>query len=308
LPGIYLGWRPPRGLKSLGGVGSFIFAMILLAMAIPMLLAFNGSIPVAPKAQELASLPLLPFVASILIACAWGKIVHGLSCVKRRRGHLKGLRAGPESPWVADYPWNHDNDSGCSHERIRRSFKGARLLVMPLVAGSIVLGTFYPYGLLFFIPLGFSIPALCFIFATRSSTKRKKMGNPVLIYEEFPYFLGGEVHAQVVLEGGVGFETGSLKMTARAVQEKVMFVKRPRNKSVQVVACFELYSQEVTPTVSDGNRSASVSFVLPEDALETHLIDFTEPRYWELDVSARVNRLDFQERFLLPVYRRPENQ
>jgi hypothetical protein len=69
--------------------------------------------------------------------------------------------------------------------------------------------------------------------------------------------------------------------------------------------CYEVYAD--ARTVDDarglweGRRGLALSFPFPADAAPTRLSE-RPPRYWELEIGAEVPGIDYQGRFLLPVY------
>ena len=299
-------------MRTLGGwIGSFLFAAFFLAIATPLFLLHVQIIPLPSDAHDFAISAFLPIVGAFFVAAAAGRIVLGIWFLLRenRQANARHSYSTSPSPWLADYPWNQESISGSTRERLLRIVKIECIILISIAAASIVLGMFNPGVVLLFIYICLCIAALPLPWAIYLLTKLKRIGCPKLLFNTFPYFAGDRVSLQLVLtQPNTSFENKGVQAVVRAIEERTGRIEVGRRTTSWTAGCAEIYSQEVRAEISPDHQSLSVAFTLPADIQGSNLADFAGPRYWELDVRARVNGLDFQERFLLPVYRRPENE
>jgi hypothetical protein len=96
--------------------------------------------------------------------------------------------------------------------------------------------------------------------------------------------------------------------TLRCIQERIETTGSGRKRTTTEV-CYQIWAStfEVEqPGDIAAGHPVPVTFLLPEDAgLSTVLAD-RPPRYWEIEVAAATPGINYQARFLVPVYARPE--
>jgi hypothetical protein len=95
----------------------------------------------------------------------------------------------------------------------------------------------------------------------------------------------------------------SLVFTLRYIQERIVF-EGTGEHSKQKWYVEERWSNQYTvdsPQQIIEGQAISVTFDIPRDARSTRL-DAREPRYWELEVTARRAGLNFTGRYLVPIY------
>jgi hypothetical protein len=116
-----------------------------------------------------------------------------------------------------------------------------------------------------------------------------------LQFATFPFFLGRTFEGRLTAKGLAGRE--DVVVTLRCLEERYVTHKVRNSAGHQLsVGVFQLYEARGT---ASGNAGASVSFLLPDADLGTHLRGEL-PRYWQLEVEATGTD---PIHFLVPVYR-----
>jgi len=130
-----------------------------------------------------------------------------------------------------------------------------------------------------------------------------KYGQSELRWKRFPFFLGEALEVEFVNAHGFG-RFRSLTLTLRCIEERI----ESRGDSTSVV-CYELYADTVRMEeggeYNAGDGALPLAFPLPADGRPTAL-SLHPPVYWELEVKADTPGVDFETRFLVPVYAPPE--
>jgi hypothetical protein len=132
--------------------------------------------------------------------------------------------------------------------------------------------------------------------------RRLKYGSGRALFARFPFRPGSTV--EVHLEAPQALPQHAVATaTLRCIQERYVTRGSGDDKATSVV-CFEKYRDVATaPLVSSGAgaRALRVRFDLPPDVPTTDLA--SRPcRYWEVDVEASTDGVDYAARFLVPVY------
>jgi len=291
-----------RSMVAVSGCGAIGFGSIFLVVGLGVLFL------VAQRYQEMPEEKgLLAGGGVCLLFAGAGAFfvssgVRGLHAARRRR---RLLAENPGEPWLADHPW-----SGPRIEADRRGglvhgigcLAIACLFLAPFnwfafVSGEAPLFVKVLVGLL---DLG---PPLLVAGIAHEQWKRLRWGRTHLELDSFPLYVGQRLGGRLVPARRLA--EGQLVLTLRCIEERHE-ARRSGNKTSHVVAAYAHHEAEqkldLSATSGDGVR---VSFDLPREAPGTRLSD-DPPTYWELRAKADVPGVDFEEGFLLPVYRRGE--
>lgn len=229
----------------------------------------------------------------------WSAAIHA---ILRHRRTQRLLRARPDEPWWGDYHWNAKGDR-------QRPFLGAVGSVVtfgfivlfltpfhwwmsadPWIPGFLILGLF---------DLIFSVVALVWLYRLG---QQLKYGAAWIRFERFPFFLGETVDVRLGCRSRLD-RFARLIVTLRLVQVQ----KEQRGNSNDAVG-YQHWSERLVfdPAALPDPHELPVSIPLPSDALGSALSE-EPPRYWEIDVKGPASgvEMDFEARFLVPVYGRP---
>lgn len=229
--------------------------------------------------------------------------VRGLYRLRRaRRAYLTGAR----SPWDWDHPWERTGTRDDVWRRALRRFAWIGFLALFLSPFHYLLliiegTTFRVLGGLFLLVFD---AALVFTLASavKAIIQGLKYGRAFLQYEQFPMLLGSRATVRLLLDRRV--DAASVNCTLRCIEETVEVSYHGPGKSSHQYVFDQLYEEKFTATLSpgtDGRQTARVEFQIPEGDYST-LLSSDEPRYWLFEAEAATPGVDFQARFLLPVY------
>lgn len=256
-------------------------------------------------AREVLGAPVwaIPAVGIFFAALGAHVTADGVAGLRHQRTADGRARATPDQPWLWDHAWREDGIGSDTSGEIARAF-GFALLLLVLVPP---LQWFLSgvKGLPWFIGFGLAIFDVVIVAVIARGVRLIRMGRRYgpswLRFGRFPFRTGERLEATLdALEGRS--ELPSLNATLRCVQERYeMRGETRRNKNLRVV-CYALWSASARV-----NRSAAgifdFAFDIPADAPGSALSE-RPSRYWELVVASDdVPGVDYQARFLVPVYR-----
>jgi hypothetical protein len=224
--------------------------------------------------------------------------------VRRRRA------AYPDQPWRWDHEWS---ERGARDDTMARAGHF-------ITSGLILLGFMVPFNLVGFVAfrgsslapaaVPFAIGAVIFDLIGLGTlaaggymvVRRLKFGRAVALFEQFPFRRGATLALRVLAPRALP-QHALVTTTLRCVQERVTTTRRGNETSKQA-GCFEVYRDTGTAELLDvglGRRALRVTFEIPADVAPTDLA--SRPcRYWEVDVEAATDGVDYGARFLVPVY------
>jgi hypothetical protein len=113
------------------------------------------------------------------------------------------------------------------------------------------------------------------------------------------------MEAEFVCPRGIG-QFNAIEFTLRCIAEKYELRGTGRDRSRRVV-CYSLHedSYRLDEAGELTGESVPITFAVPEGFPMTEL-DARPARYWELQVHADTPGVDFDGRYLVPVYARPD--
>ena len=248
---------------------------------------------------------LIGVIGSFFFLAGAFLVVHGLRGIVRKSIHDREAAAQPGQPWLTDHHWHREGSSfSAFNEMLRR-------LIAALLWNAFLIPFFW-VGLhvkgpgrvfLVFASLFALIGLIFWARWLQMLADLLRYGNSSLLFDSFPYFLGGQLNARLRVSHHLD-EMRELTLTLRCVQEKYVTTGVGKNRSTQVVCC-ELYSEVASFTCNQLVGAATsylpVSFHLPEGQPATRLAD-APPTYWEIEARGKARGADYEAYFLVPVY------
>jgi len=290
--------RTPRGQAASGGGCLMVFSLPFLAVG-------PGIAWLVTTSPEGANVPL-PVVygfASLFSLAGLLVFIGGVRASIRRYRNNQQRRAHPEQPWRADYTWNERGDRDRPFAKAVSGLVGMALFALFLAPFNWFL--WMERHPILIIVVG--IFDLCLIagvgFWLYDIGRSLKYGAGWIQYERFPFFLGERLDVRLGCRGRLDrFE--KVIVTVRFVRERQQS-SRSGNSSHTTTLCRQHWAErlEFDPRVLRGASDLPVSIELPTGDYATRLSD-TPARYWEVEMQGVAPGIDFESRFLVPVYGR----
>jgi hypothetical protein len=303
--GVALPNRPARGgATTVHGWPAVFVGTLLTGVGLGLAALFMGF--VAPGAVRVRELPprILALVGALFALAGASVAAHGVAGVRRMARVTRMRAAHPGEPWRWDHAWD---------ERVTRDDTGARgrhfavaaMFLFAFLTPFHWIGFFgprlaLPFGLvaLFFDLIGVGLLVAAGYFVAR----RLKYGPGVARFGHFPFRRGSTLELHVEAPPALP-QHALATATLRCVQERYVTTGSGKDRST-TVQCFEIYRDTAPAELTGGGggrRALRVSFAIPADAPATDLA--SRPcRYWEVDVEAITDGVDYGVRFLVPVY------
>ena len=246
-------------------------------------------------------------------------LVHGMRGLRRASVVAHRRAASAHQPWRWDYEWDERGARDDDSMRRARQF---------IVAGIGTFGIGAPIHwitleeigrraaqidvaqiIIVWLPLGLGILLLDLIAMLMLAKggklilRRLKYGPGMATFARFPFRVGEPLELHVQAPRSLP-QHAVVTATLRCIQERYVTTETRRGETQTNIQCFELY-RDSTPAdhvaTGAGTRTLRVRFDLPRDGPVTDLT--SRPcRYWEIDVEASTDGLDYAARFLVPVY------
>ena len=233
-------------------------------------------------------------------------LVRGLYGGFRRAARATAMRVHAAEPWVADFAWDPQGiaDQGTGEAAMIFFFAVVWFaFLVPVTWLMVWHGMRMVWFLLIFCAAGLAVLGLgCYRLA-----QRLKYGASWLAYKRFPFFLGETLDVEFTNPRGIGV-FNSMTVTLRFIEEVDEACGSRRDPRVETV-CYELYG-DARQVDRPGEHNwafgpMALSFPLPCQPEYRTELSRAMPRYWELQVRADTPGVDFDARFLVPVYARP---
>jgi hypothetical protein len=286
--------RTPRGQSASGGG-------CLMAFSVPFLAVGPGISWLVTRNPEGANapLPVIYGFASLFSLAGLLVFAAGLKASLHRFRWNRLRRAHPDQPWRADYDWKERGDRD-------RPFSKAVSGLFGLAFFALFLAPFnwwmwherHPFGILIvglfdvFLVAGIG-------FWLYEIGRALKYGAGWIAYERFPFFLGERLEVRLGCRGRLDkFE--KVVVTVRFIRER-----QTSGKSSSTTSCRQHWAErlEFDPRILRGASDLPISIELPTGEYGTRLSD-TPARYWEVEMKGEAPGIDFESRFLVPVYSR----
>jgi hypothetical protein len=226
---------------------------------------------------------------------------------------VRRLRAAhPAEPWRWDYVWDERGITD-DYARYNAATSIAAIAVLGVFAvaasGFSIAALLSGHRSLQLFAVPFVVVALLLDYAVlrglfdvaRLIAGRLKYGRGVASFDRFPFRRGETLRLHVRAPRALP-RHAVVTATLRCVQERLAPVgtlqRQPR------IECFELYRDVAPAEVVDaasGARAIRVTFSVPADVPATDFSSYP-CRYWEVDVEASTDGVDYAARFVVPVY------
>jgi hypothetical protein len=302
--GVELNGRQPRSATTVHGWTSAIIGLPFAGGGLAVIAAAAGLLTLPQsRGRPLPSWLLAP-VGAVFALVGMSLIVHGLRGA-RRMARVRRLRAAhPNDPWRWDHAWDERGSTDDTAARAVRSFAAAVFMFLFLVPFHWI-GFFAPDRVAMFgvVALLFDVVALVLLGrAAYLLARRLKYGNGRALFGRFPFRPGTTLEVHVEAPPALP-QHALATATLRCIQERYVTRGSGKNRTTSVV-CFEIY-RDTAPAelvgAGAGLRALRVRFDLPRDVPTTDLA--SRPcRYWEVEVDASTDGVDYAARFLVPVY------
>jgi hypothetical protein len=302
--GVALSNRAARSGLTIHGWPAVVVGALVTAVGIGLAGLVMGVI--APGAVKPQPMPrwIIAFAGLLFAFAGASAAVHGVQGV-RRMARIRRLRAAhPGEPWRWDYPWNERGTRDDTGARARHFFVVAMFLLTSLTPAHWI-GFFGPRMALPFVVVALFFDAIAvglLVAAGYFVVRRIKYGPGVALFGTFPFRRGSTLELHVRTPRSLP-QHAVPTATLRCVQERYVTTGTGDDRST-TVQCFEIYrdtaAAELTAAAA-GLRALRVRFAIPANAPVTDL--GSRPcQYWEVDVEASTDGVDYGARFLVPVY------
>lgn len=246
---------------------------------------------------------VIPAVGLLFAALGLYITVDGLSGLRHQRTTDGRAKAMPDQPWLWDHEWREDGIGSDTGGEVAKAFRFALLALVFLLPLHWIF--FVTKGIPWVFGFGLVIFDVVIVAVTARGVRLVRMGRRYgalwLRFRRFPFRTGERLEATLDATGGRS-DLPSLNATLRCVQERYeMRGLNIHTKELQVV-CYALWS--ASARVDRSRRGTfDFEFEIPADAPGSALSE-QPSRYWELIVASdNVSGVDYQARFLVPVYR-----
>lgn len=233
----------------------------------------------------------------------WIKVLREQLFIKRRK-NLSALH--PHSEVFADYPWNPKGITKSPWSKVQQSlaaslFFAAFLTPFNWWAWSSDSGSWFIGSIVSLFDLGLALAVIELIRRTLVALKYGKSG---IEYETFPFITGDRVNIRWLVPSGFT-RVKSITFILRCVEEWTEITGVGDDKTVSLIH-EQLWAATRTTegrvNIWPGAR-LSLSYDVPTTAPGCSLSGEPRITYWELDICATAAVVDFEERYLVPIYR-----
>ncbi len=209
-------------------------------------------------------------------------------------------------PWFLDYPWDPKGIHDRTGKIWMRSLFAVIILSMiitPLnwyafAQGTIQFGLLLIAAIFFDLIMLVALWSLCYYILYAA-----KYGSSYISFSKFPFFPGDKMK--------VSFSPNRfsvLDCTMRFVKE--VLEKEYPSDDEKTIICYELYCEQRQIQTSPKFTKVPISFDIPETSpvWDNQLNGTKSIYYWELEIEAEQQGVDFSTSFLLPVYQKPASR
>ena len=247
---------------------------------------------------------ILAMMGGLFALAGLSSTIHGVRGISRV-ARVRRLRAAhPSEPWLWDHAWNGRVAFDDTTSRARQFFVISIFFFLFLMPFHWI-GFFVPKAGIPFavVALLFDVIAIGLLAASGYFVLRRlKYGRGIASFGQFPFRRGSTLDLHVQAPRALP-QHAVPTATLRCIQERYVTTGTGKNQHL-TVECREIYRDTAQVEVvasSGGQRTIRVRFALPADAPATDLA--SRPcRYWEVDVTAATDGVDYAARFLVPVY------
>lgn len=254
------------------------------------------------------------YAAAFVASIGFAVLVHGAFGVRRIARVRQRCGQHPSEPWRWDYEWDERQSRDDDTTRRARQFIGCGVALLLMLAPwhwigfarigrapAHVIGLTLPFGL---VALLFDLIAVALVASgVTLILRRLKYGQGIATFARFPFRVGEQLEIHVQAPRSLP-QHAIVTATLRCIQERYVTTQTSDRETHTNIQCFELY-RDTAPAepLASGltGRMLRVKFGIPRDAPVSDLA--SRPcRYWEVDVEAVTDGVDYGARFLVPIY------
>lgn len=288
----------------LGLWGGFLFGFLFVAMGAFILLLGLKVVYIDPSSVH------APYWVLSLLGGTFatsGMIVWSMILQERRQVKKRQILAAqhPFSQVFADYPWDPKGITKSPWSLARKSLAATIFFAVFMAPFN-----WWAWGSeedRLMVKIIVSVFDLCLIFAGIELVRRilaaLKYGHSRIEYNIFPLLTGGRIDLRWLAPSGLENAT-SITFALRCVEEWTESRGAGKNRSNYLI--HEQLWAATRTTQGHGecppNRPTFLSFDVPATAPGSNLSGKLRITFWELEVNAKAPGVDFQERYLVPVY------
>jgi hypothetical protein len=303
-PGVSIPGYEPLSGATISGKAALIFGLGLCAVAGGLCWLAWGDLPFSIEKPSVSPMTMASIALGIFGLCGVYLFLRGAVDVYQDNRRDARKVQHPQQPWQWDYLWNEYETTDL----------GLRTAVRGVVATLLTIGFLIPFHVLIFtekLPW-FALAGMVFfdvVMLLVAGTVGYRIlsvlvhGRSRLRYASFPLRLGKSARFTLVPSGRLD-DIPSLRCTLRCVEERIETRGTGKQRRTIVVG-YARYAaeQEIENFALQGGGGVEIEFELPDDdgALRSRLSD-RPPQYWELVVEGKRPGIDYNKRFLLPVY------
>ena len=294
----------PLSRTTIHGWSAILFGAVFVLAGSPILAIGLGWIDY-PKASIHAPLWVVGLCGGLFVACGAWLMVHGAQGLHRQWNRTHGKQQLPEKPWLWDYPWHA---SGITHNTFKESLNS-------LIAGVVFAAFLAPFNwIAFFSNSGgpfwqiltglFDVLIVLGVGSYLLNNLRQfwTFGNGRISFGDFPFFLGQTMHLTIER---LPSDFTTVQLTLRCIEEAYEIrVREGGQKRETVVVCYQIYQDTQTIRGELVNETGDLRCLwsLPDNKHLTSTPSERPAKFWELEVQGERHGLDYQGRFLLPIY------
>lgn len=293
-----------RFQPSQGPVVMMVMGAVFVGVGLFLLAGVTGRIDLHPSAGVppfvLWLMPPIFGVPGLLVFA--GGLRDSLRAARARRL----MRERPGDPWLADYAWDRTGSWDDTPRKTASAWLG-----FVLFGGFMVPLNWWAFGsgqwsiMVIGVCLLFdAIVAFTLYMALTWTARWIRYGRSRLVYESFPYPLGGTMRA--TLRNSRAVAGDELVVRLRCVEPMIERTPRRNGRDSRTnTVYFQAYLDEQRFRVDRMDRfrgmEIPIEFALPDDRLSTQ-ISRAPIRYWELEATCETPGVDFSSSFPAPVY------
>lgn len=296
----------------IGSIGYFVFGILLVGLGL--FFIFKGIALLPSPPSSFLSLDPSSFLAPTWAATTFGGLLVfcGITLVGRaaleylhKRRCRKIARNSRWSSIHADHPWDPKGTIKSPWSKVAQSFFPILVFTVLLVPANIFIFRGGDFSIFFVVLLvAFDLVYLLGVFELiRRFIAAIKFGKSAVEYGSFPFVTGKRIELRWRPPKGLK-KPDTLTFTLRCVEEWFEITGSSNRRSKDLVH-EQLWASTKTvnhTTTRHVDSRVVLSFDVPETALGSYISAGEHIRFWELEVVADVPGLDFEERYLVPIY------
>jgi hypothetical protein len=248
----------------------------------------------------------------VALVAAVVSLVHAVRRIPRNAYNARLRAAHPAEPWRWDHPWDQRGSRDESTPAEAATSFAAALIMTVFAAGFTGAGFWFlvtgdtrrKLFALPFVVIGLVfdyVVVRLFLDAGRLTARRLKYGRVAASFDRFPFRRGEQLRLHVAAPPSLP-RHALVTTTLRCIQEGHDGSGAHEDRSR--LHCYEVYRDTAPAEQIDaapGTRAMRVTFSLPADTHPTELSAYP-CRYWEVELEAATEGIDYRARFLVPVY------